>query len=574
MLHKRFENRILKGFMQSCVIAVLFLFSGTGVHAATLSISPLTAQVAVGNIVSVKVVIGTQGKSINNSEGLVLFPSDMLDVISISKTPSIFTLWVEEPSFSNASGKISFNGGLPNPGFTGENGEVVLVTFKAKKVGTASIVFSDATVRENNGLGTDILTFKQSGIINIGPRQIEVPILLPSVNNLPALPVITSSTHPQQDQWYSSASATFSWSIPSNITSIQTLLGTSANSTPTVTYDASVSQKTITNLTDGTLYFHLRYMNALGWGPTAHYKIRVDSTPPEKFTLTVRDDGVRNIVSLKAIDAISGIESYSLKINDQPALRIKHDSLIKNDYTLPIQEQGDHEIVAVVYDKAGNYTESRALFSSPVIVTPTLSVVTSHPIKNNPIEIKGTSKYPQSPMMVFIQSGRLQEKSYPITTSADGSFSLITSDISSSGSTLAWSQLVFSDSVKSPISEKVLFEVYDTPFVKAAKSITYGLSLIIPIGILIFILLFLAYLGWHKFFGLKRKLMMDFRSTADDIHKALMLFKDELSTQLESLEKAKEDRILNKKEEKIFKELQDNIVSIDEFIAKKLRKIK
>ena len=39
--------------------------------------------------------------------------------------------------------------------------------FKAKKQGTASIVFSDATVRLNDGLGTDVLSRKDSANITI-----------------------------------------------------------------------------------------------------------------------------------------------------------------------------------------------------------------------------------------------------------------------------------------------------------------------------------------------------------------------------------------------------------------------
>jgi hypothetical protein len=574
MPHKRFTTSALKGYVLSLGIVCLFLFSGATVQAATLSVTPLTSSVTVGNIVSVKVVIGTQGKNINNSEGTILFPSDMLDVLSLSKTPSVFSLWVEEPHFSNVTGKINFNGGVPNPGFIGESGEVISITFKAKKAGTASIVFSDATIRENNGLGTDILTSKQPAVISIGPGQNETLLPVVPSSQLPSIPVVTSITHPSSDQWYSHESATFSWVVPNNITSLQTLFGKSAYSTPTVTYDGSVSQKTITNLSDGVSYFHLRYMNNLGWGPTVHYKIQVDSTPPEKFTLAVQDNGIRNVVSLNATDTISGIDSYSLKIDDGATLRVKNETLTKNKYTLPIQEEGDHELVVVAYDKAGNYTESRTLFSSPAIIAPQLSVVTDHPVKNSPIEIKGKSEYPHTNVSVFIKNSRGNESLHSAVTSDDGSFSVITSAIDSSGTTVAWAQLMFSENVKSPFSEKITFEVYDTSFVKAAKSITYGLSLIIPIGILIFILLILLYMGWHKFFGLKRKILNDFRSTADDIHKALMLFKDELGTQLESLKKVKEERVLNKKEEKIFKELQNNIDNIDEFIAKKLRKLK
>jgi hypothetical protein len=81
-------------------------------------------------------------------------------------------------------------------------------------------------------------------------------------------------------------------------------------------------------------------------------------------------------------------------------------------------------------------------------------------------------------------------------------------------------------------------------------------------------------MGWHKFFGLRKRLDIEMEEVVEGTHKALMLFKDELGNQLEVLEEAREDRVLNKKEEKIFKELQKNIDAIDDFISKRLKKIR
>ena len=53
----------------------------------------------------------------------------------------------------------------------------------------------------------------------------------------------------------------------------------------------------------------------------------------------------------------------------------------------------------------------------------------------------------------------------------------------------------------------------------------------------------------------------------------MLLLKDELNSQLESLEKTKKERNLNDKEEKIFGEIKDNVDNIDDFIEKKLKKL-
>jgi hypothetical protein len=140
-------------------------------YAASLSLSPSSTSVTAGNTVSVSIKVNTSGKYINNAEAVLQFPTDLLEVTSISKNSSIFSLWVGEPSFSNSSGTISFNGGIANPGFSGSSGSVASVTFKAKKTGSASISFTESAVRENDGLGTNILTSKTGSVIEIKAPQ-------------------------------------------------------------------------------------------------------------------------------------------------------------------------------------------------------------------------------------------------------------------------------------------------------------------------------------------------------------------------------------------------------------------
>src|SRR3989338_3022737 len=159
--------------------------------AATLSFSPSPASVSVGNIISIKVVVNTSGEAINNAEAIIQFPSGLLEVVSVSKSSSVFSLWVEEPIFSNSSGTVKFNGGVANPGFNGSNGSLVSITFKAKASGTASILFTDAAVRKNDGLGTDILTSKNSGVVQI--RAVKPPTPTPTPTPTPKITETTTS---------------------------------------------------------------------------------------------------------------------------------------------------------------------------------------------------------------------------------------------------------------------------------------------------------------------------------------------------------------------------------------------
>lgn len=556
----------------SITLSLAFLICVNISSAATLQVSPSSSKISVGNIASIKFTVNTDGKAINNVDGTVQFPTDLLEVISVSKSTSIFTLWVEDPKFSNTLGQITFNGGVPNPGYNGYGGEIVSVVFKAKKQGTANIFYADSAVRENDGLGTDILSSKQTGTIQIEVAN-EVINVKPTVS-LPDKPIVISSTHSDSDKWYQGNSASFSWNIPDGVTSIQTLFNKTQNSTPTVAYDNTVSQRTVNNLTDGIMYFHIRYINSNGNGPITHYKIQVDNTPPDDFDIVVKNKGTRDIVELNAVDKTSGIDSYSIKIDSEPAFRVKSDSIIDKTYTLPVRNSGEHNIVVSAYDRAGNYSTSKSTYTSVNITKPEIQVDRNAIVKGENVNVRGTTDYVMSEIRVFTQINNGNIKTYTETTDKNGAFTLSTDAFDKTGVLSIWAQNYFGESVTSPISNKISIRVNDTALVRTTKSISYTLLSLIIVLILLAILILLMYMGWHKFFGLKRRISKDLDSTTKEIHKALMLFKDELSNQLDLLEKIKSDRDLNRKEEKIFKELQSNIDNIDDFIEKKIKKIK
>ncbi len=145
----------------SLIFKSLFIFFGfflaTNSYAADLHFSPSTDNFNVGNIFKVSVLVDSENESINSAETVINFPKNLLEAVSVSKFKSIFSMWAEEPTFSNADGQISFVGGLPTPGFTGINGKVLEIVFKTKKAGNARLLFSSGAVYANDGFGTDVL---------------------------------------------------------------------------------------------------------------------------------------------------------------------------------------------------------------------------------------------------------------------------------------------------------------------------------------------------------------------------------------------------------------------------------
>ncbi len=554
----------------------LFLLAGESL-AATLSLNSSAQSVSLGNIVSVKVAVNTSGKSINNSDGVIQFPSELLEVLSVSKSSSIFSLWVEEPRFSNSSGSVSFNGGLPNPGFTGSYGEIISITFKAKKSGSASVIFSEAAVRENDGLGTDILTSKSGTTINIDSA---LPVVVPEkpvevinkANVAIGTPVVQSSTHPKQDVWYSGRTASFSWSVPAGVLSVQATLNASILNVPTVSYDGSVSRKTLNDVADGVYYFNLRLRNSEGWSPTAHYKVQVDGTQPKVFVPEIREEDFRNIVTLNAVDDMSGIDHYMVNVDSRAPIKVASGKLLNNDYLLPIEEGGSHTLTVVAYDKANNSRESKVVFTSPEIKPPKITAVPEKIEVGESVTINGESVYKNQKIEITF-SGDSDERKYQHVTDGDGLFKVVIDNVDVRGRVGITARIVISDTEFSKPSDKIYLSVGDPKIIKDITKYLYPVFGIVIIVFLTMTFVYLLYLGWHKFFGIRERYRQDFKVVISEIHETMISLKKELNDQLDTLEQIKKDRELNKKEEKIFKNITNHIDDVEEFIEKKIKKI-
>src|SRR3989338_410193 len=151
------EKKITLSLLRLSILGLFFVLPNSTL-AATLGFSPSTLSRAVENTFSVSVYVSSTDQAINAVSGVVSFPPGMLEVVGISKTNSIMSFWVQEPSFSNANGTVNFEGIAFNPGFTGSRGTVLSITFRAKNSGQAPVSFSSGTVLANDGIGTNILT--------------------------------------------------------------------------------------------------------------------------------------------------------------------------------------------------------------------------------------------------------------------------------------------------------------------------------------------------------------------------------------------------------------------------------
>lgn len=139
------------------IFSLSLLFFSHTVFAGELNLSPSSGSFSVGDTINVRIILASPVQSANAVSGSLSFSNDLLTLTSISKSNSLVSLWAVEPSYSNASGTVDMEGVILN-GYTGSNGSILTMTFKAKATGSANIKFTTFSILANDGQGTNIGT--------------------------------------------------------------------------------------------------------------------------------------------------------------------------------------------------------------------------------------------------------------------------------------------------------------------------------------------------------------------------------------------------------------------------------
>jgi len=343
---------------------VFLLFGVSTADAATLYFSPSSGNFSVGNILTVNILVNTENADINNAEATVNFPSGLLEIVSISKSGSIFNLWVEEPNFSNSAGTLSFNGGSPTPGFNGTNGKILSAVFRVKKSGSATVVFSSPAIRANDGYGTDVFRTGIQAQFNLISE--ERPTSTPAVETPPVTvsiprPVIRSATHPDEGKWYSNNSPIFRWDVPAGVTEVLLVLSRNSGSVPFVSYTPPIPEKALEDLGEGVWYLNARFRTSGGLGPIASFRFNIDTVVPRPFNI-VRSDtddltNPRPELLFESSDTTSGIDRYELTVNGGELVNISANEAGR-PYIISLQRPGEKTVEIKAIDRAGNSVNS------------------------------------------------------------------------------------------------------------------------------------------------------------------------------------------------------------------------
>ena len=567
-----------------CVILLVFsayLLLPATAHAATLYFSPSSGTRATGVVFPVHIYVSSANQAMNAASGVVSFSRDTLEVVSLSKTGSIFTLWVQEPSFANNTGTVNFEGIVLNPGFTGTTGRILTINFRVRATGSASLSFSSGSILANDGQGTDILANSGNASFRLDEARVPTPPAtppletprvpvspeIPDAPQTPIAPQISSSTHPDINKWYSVDDAKFTWELPSGITAARLLANRTSRTMPTVNYIPAVSSKELPDLADGIWYFHARLRNNAGWGASSHFRFQIDTEKPTRFEITEieREDLTNPKVKFRfdAEDETSGIDHFQIQINQEP-LQIWRNNVGEEQiiYESPILPPGRHTLIAKAVDKAGNLLTSVIEFNIQALSSPIITDYPKELTSGEMLIIRGKT-YPNSEVTMWFERRNTETKAQTIESNADGKFVLTTEENLESGIYKIWAEVTDARGAKSKRVELV------TIVIKAPALIQFGtwaintLAIVIPLTALIIVLFGLIYYSWYKFALFRKKIRKETTETKTALQSAFKTLKKEIEEQIAELDVKPG---LSERENKVCNNLKKSLKISEKFI--------
>jgi hypothetical protein len=565
--------------IRTAFIISVFVVAPFYAHADTLYISPSSGSYSAGKTFPIRVLVSSTVQPINAVSGVLSFPQDKLQVVSVSKTDSILTLWVQEPSFSNTQGTVSFEGVVPNPGFTGSSGRVVTINFKVVGQGAAPVRISSGSVLANDGNGTNIL--KNIGTASFSLGSSPVPAVTETADadsetdpRAPGAPVITSDEFPDSNIWYAKNAGTFSWKLGDDVTGTKLLLGKISSAQPSVVYDPAVDTKKLDSIEDGLWYLHVQLKNKYGWGVVTHHAFRVDQTKPETFVIRelVRTDTTdpRGRFSFQATDGMSGINHYSIQMDGGEYEDWRDDG--SGVYVSAPLPPGSHTLVARAYDEASNYAVASVDWKIDPISAPHITSYTENVSSETPLRVSGNAV---SNAKIHLYLARGENTPLEVITKSDssGEFSTLFEKDIARGTYRLWAVAEDKRGARSEPSSEKTVNVRTGWFISIATSIMSMLAIAIPIAALLFALVFVILYGIHKIRAMRRGVRKELREVENLMDKAFVLLKEDIEDSVRLLERAKNRRRLTQEEDAIIERFRQNLADAEKVIKKEIHDV-
>jgi len=321
-----------------CFVLVLgFPFSA---GAAVLYLSPESQNLSQGATFVSELWIDTEGEDVNAVFAHISYPVNVLEVVELNTGGSAFSLFPQDPTYSNDVGTLVLQAGTASS--LEGRGLIGRVFFRAKQTGEATVQFAEeSSVLLNDGFGTRTNVERKSALYTVSKKT-------------GTTLRIVSKQYPSENLWFQADSVAFTWNVREGAR-YSYKLSFNPVDLPDEAIDEASGAKTYTLSEDGIYYFHIRECLGGECGSPITRRIMRDTVAPEPFEIRVgqQEDAFegKQFLAFVAIDTTSGVDHYELlRIVDGTEESWK---IVKSPYVLE-DDIANRMVQVKAVDKAGN----------------------------------------------------------------------------------------------------------------------------------------------------------------------------------------------------------------------------
>jgi hypothetical protein len=579
------SSKKIQGLLLACV--AWFFSSVLIAQAADASfyLSPTTGEYSIGDEFPIGIYVDTGGDRVSVVSGKIDFNKESLEVVDVTQEQSIVSWWTQDlnplesdVSQMNLDGTISFEGFI-SEGYLGSDGNVITVIFRARGRDDARVTFNTGSaILAADEKATNVLTQMKSGKYTLAAEEI-VPTVETISTTSPATSTLVSLTHPDQEMWYATTTAIFSWKPSETVTATRLLFDQDPDAAPTIFYAEALSEKTIKDIEEGEWYFHMQMQEGGVWQEAEHYRVGVDVTPPQYLEITEQErlspTDPNPVYEFASYDAVSGVRGYELTIDDEPVGAIVTASTTSTStvYRLKDVAPGKHVLTVRAIDRAGNSIEKKVDLVVTAIAVPTITNYEEEVIEGGVMVIEGTA-LPSAKVIVSRTKDGGEPQETSVLADAEGKFTYVLGENTAEGSYGFWVRAQDEFGAESANSEQILITVRKSGFVIYGGIIVSYLMVIVPLVGLALLLILILWYAWYMFGKYKRRLRKEVDEAEDVLHKEFADLRKVTQREIASLERASSQRNLTPEEQNIIRKLKGSVTAAEEAVDKEFEDVK
>jgi hypothetical protein len=413
-------------------------------------------------------------------------------------------------------------------------------------------------------------TYTLSAVESQPAPEVIVEYVAPA--NTPSAPVITSTTHPDQNNWSKEKNAVLIWSVPAGVVAVRTGLDKSPVAIPTKVYDSPIKTLTLTDLEEGVSYLHVQFKNADGWGKVAHYKLSVDSQKPESFTISMPENAdasnPNQTLKLDIIDKTSKVTKFKVQLDGGEAF---DHTASGTDTTLPLANltPGYHTVVVEGFDAAGNSLIATFSFTITAFEKP---LITEYPATLNagviPV-IRGTTKGNATVKGVLTD---LNGTEITLDGVADGSgvFTIIPLEALKTGRYTLIVTAIDTSGGQSEPSDTVTIVVSEPGYVVIGSFLISFFSVLIPLIALVVLTWLTLIYSIREMSRLRARVIVESEEAVSMVNTEFIHLDQVIMEQETALANSHKTKKLSKAEEQMFAELRAIVVEAKRRVGKEV----